>query len=203
MKKTIDWLGKRQHLRADADLTFSSLAPPETGAQPAEVVLHELLVHKFELEMQIEELRRTHTELEEARDRYVEYYEFAPIGYLTVSTDCVIDEVNLTGAALLGVDRSALIKRRLDDFVAPPDRGRWHRLFMGMMKHADIETRTFVLDMARADGTRFNAYLHCRRQDATDARSALRVALFDIGRIHQAEAEKDGVRAPDLPPPGQ
>jgi PAS domain-containing protein len=87
---------------------LASLSPAEATAQPADVMLHELLVHKVELEMQIEELAAgAHVALEEARDRYAEYYEFAPVGYLSIGGAGEITEVNLTGAALLGVDRGA------------------------------------------------------------------------------------------------
>jgi hypothetical protein len=41
---------------------------------------HELDVHRVELEMQNEELRRSHRALEEACDRYVDLYDFAPSG---------------------------------------------------------------------------------------------------------------------------
>ena len=50
---------------------------PEADAQR---LLHELEVHKIELEMQNEELREARVELESALTRYTEMFEFAPIG---------------------------------------------------------------------------------------------------------------------------
>ena len=190
MKQKKDWMQAREALRAEADQAFSSLPLAGMAAKPAELMLHELLVHKFELEMQIEELKRTYAELEEVRDRYLEYYEYAPIGYLTVDREGRIAESNLTGAALLGVDRVAQIGQRVAQFVSSRDQDRWHREFLNMIEHPEIEQLGVVLEMTRLDGTTFDAYLDCRRLQPPDALPTVRVTLFDIDTIKQAEAKK-------------
>ncbi len=83
--------------------------------------LHELRVHQIELEMQNEELRRAQVELDAARSRYLDLYDFAPVGYCTVSEQGLILEANLTAASLLGVARSALVQQRLTSFILPED----------------------------------------------------------------------------------
>jgi diguanylate cyclase (GGDEF)-like protein/PAS domain S-box-containing protein len=82
---------------------------------------HELGTHQIELEMQNEELRRAQEELEASRSRYVDLYDFAPIGYLTFDKNGLIREVNLTGAALLGEDRRRLIDKPFSVFVFKDD----------------------------------------------------------------------------------
>ena len=85
-------------------------------------LVHELQVHQIELEMQNEELREARTRLEELLERYTELYDFAPIGYLTLGRNGAIQQINLTGARLLGLERGHLQGRRLGLFVSEPDR---------------------------------------------------------------------------------
>ena len=99
---------RKSRLRVEAEAQLAGA--PRTGApaRSAEELLHELQVHQIELEMQNEELRRVQLALEESRDRYVDLYEFAPVGYLTLTGGAVISEVNLTGARLLRADRQKI-----------------------------------------------------------------------------------------------
>src|SRR3989338_4480824 len=99
-------------LRAEAEARLAR-APPADGTQrPAKELLHELQVHQIELEMQNDTLRQTQLDLEESRDRYMDLYDFAPIGYLTLTRGGLIREVNLTGALLLGMERNKLAQDR-------------------------------------------------------------------------------------------
>ena len=71
-----------------------------------ERLLYELQVHQIELEMQNEELRRASDQMESEREKYSDLYDFAPVGYLTLNREGEIHEANLTGATLLGMERS-------------------------------------------------------------------------------------------------
>src|SRR5689334_4189823 len=72
----------------------------------------ELDIHRVELDLQNEELRRARSELETALDRYVQLFDFAPIGYATVSADGSVREMNHVGAGLLYERRSRLMGKR-------------------------------------------------------------------------------------------
>jgi diguanylate cyclase (GGDEF)-like protein/PAS domain S-box-containing protein len=85
-------------------------------------LLHELQVHQVELEMQNEELRQARDEVEMILKNYIDLYDFAPAGYLTLDRNGTISAANLSGSGLLGVERSRLIGRRFAQYVAATDR---------------------------------------------------------------------------------
>ncbi|MCX5645915.1 MAG: histidine kinase [Phycisphaerae bacterium] len=85
-------------------------------------LLHELQVHQIELEMQNTELLEARDKMETLLDKYTDLYDFAPVGYFSLDEQGLILEVNLTGAALLHVERSLLLNHRLQQFVAPASR---------------------------------------------------------------------------------
>lgn len=98
----------------------------DTVTHTYEKLLRELKVRQIELEMQNEELRRTHVTLETAHDRYLQLYDFAPVAYLTLSENELITEANLTCCALLGVERNKLLNCRFAHYVAPEDGDSWY-----------------------------------------------------------------------------
>jgi PAS domain S-box-containing protein len=85
-------------------------------------LVHELQVHQIELEMQNEELLRAQAAAEEVSRKYTDLFDFAPTGYFLWDERGAIREVNLAGAALLGLDRSTAMNKRFGQFVALEDR---------------------------------------------------------------------------------
>jgi len=81
-------------------------------------LVHELEVHRIELEMQNNELCRTQVELEVLLNTYAELYDFAPVGYFAFDPHGLIVKVNLAGAQQLGIERSLLVNRNFSDFIS-------------------------------------------------------------------------------------
>ena len=99
----------------------SEAGDPRTAEDTARLV-HELQVHQVELEMQNEDLQQARANADALLAQYTGLYDFAPAGYLTLDPEGVIRQLNLTGARLLGLERSRLLKRRFGLFVAEGDR---------------------------------------------------------------------------------
>ncbi len=160
---------------------------PDAGTQAPSVdhLLQELRTHQAELEMQNEELRATQRALAESRDRYLDLYEFAPVGYLTVKTSGRITRINLTGAALLGASRTALLAGYFDSYTANDAAS----LVQAELRAAadDDAPRRCELTLRRPDNSTFHARLEMRRVPPDDGGGCIRVALSDISDLHAAQ----------------
>jgi len=94
-------------------------------------LIHELEVHQIELEMQNEELRLAkEREVKLATKKYIELYDFAPSGYFTLSKAGKIIELNLSGANMLGKERSRLKNSLFSSFVSDATKPAFN-LFLG------------------------------------------------------------------------
>jgi diguanylate cyclase (GGDEF)-like protein/PAS domain S-box-containing protein len=171
-------------LRTEAEAHLAELPPTEIAPRSYEELLHELRVHQIELEMQNDELRQAQEIIEQSRDRYLDLFDFAPVGYFTLNTDGMITEVNLTGAALLGVDRIKLLNRRFASFITPENRDQLYRHFLDVL-HSDTRQSCELL-LQHNDGSVFNALLDCQ-QKKTGNESSIRVVLTDISARKRME----------------
>jgi PAS domain S-box-containing protein len=174
-----------KELRVKAE---SQLVPHERRATvflSTDRLLHELRVHQIELEMQNEELRRTQVELEASRDRYADLYDFAPVGYFTITWGGVIIECNLATANLLGCERSKLINRLFSQYIVDEEKDNWHR-FCFQARQND-EKQSCEMLVQRADGSLFHAHFDCLRVDTAGELPVFRYTLIDITDLKKAE----------------
>jgi hypothetical protein len=92
-------------------------------------LLHELQVHQIELEMQNEELIQANVVAETALRKYTMLYDFAPMGYFTLESDGIINELNFTGAEMLGDKRFSLVNSNFKLFITEDSRPVFDKFF--------------------------------------------------------------------------
>ena len=152
-------------------------------------LIHKLEVHQVELELQQEELARTRTELEESLSMYTELYDFAPVGYLTLSRDRKIQQANLTAARLLGVDRSLLQGMNFMSFVLPEDNRVIDALLNTVCSKKVSENCELKLMVSSPSRHKSDHSIHTFHIEAavSDATNACRIILSDITAQKVAE----------------
>jgi len=82
-------------------------------------LIHELAVHQIELELQNDEINLAKEQAAKvALQKYAELYDFAPLGFITLSDIGEIIAINICGAQMLGKQVSTLKKSRFAFFVS-------------------------------------------------------------------------------------
>ena len=133
------------------------------------------------------EHRKGQIELEISHDRYIDLYDTAPVGYLTLSAEGLIAQVNLTGADMLGEQRDHLLHARFARFVLPQDADHWREHFVHALLRGDKQR--FELALQSSKGNRLHVQLDCMRAGAEAASLMVRVAMTDISDRKEAEAD--------------
>jgi PAS domain S-box-containing protein len=150
-------------------------------------LIHELHVHQIELEMQNDELRRTQTERDMAQARYFDFYDLAPVGYVTVSEQGLILNSNLTAAAMLGMARGRLAGQVFSRFIEREDQDTYYLLRKKLLETKP--SQACELRMLKNDGSRFFARLDAIAAQDDAGAPGLRLVLIDITPHKQAEEE--------------
>jgi PAS domain S-box-containing protein len=159
---------------------------PESG-QFTDQLQHELNVHHIELELQNEALRQAQAELIESRDRYLDLYDFAPVGYLSTSSTGIIDAVNLRFAEWLGVARASLIGMPLSVFIQPDQKDRWYLILKNSLRHERQEIAE--IGFKDGEGRHFFARLDCLSIKNNNDQTTIRISIVNLGAISAIQAQ--------------
>ncbi len=148
-------------------------------------LIHELEVHKIELEMQNDELCAAQEELEVSRKRYFDLYNLAPVGYCVLDEKGGILDVNVTAATLLGQIQSDLINRPIFRFILKEDHYLYNRHWKILFETG--EPQTVKLQMLRNDKSVFWARLDSMIAENGGQPSVCQVTLTDISESKRLE----------------
>ena len=177
---------------AEDQLGKSTGLSPELKDQTPEEIIHELRVHQIELEIQNAELQRMQLALEQSKGKYQNLYDFAPVGYFTLTHKGIISEANLAGAALLGMPRPKLIGRGFGHFIGPESLAQWDQHILGVL--GQEEKQNCDLTLRREDGSSFYARLESIRMHApaelpelSEGTYVVSIAVIDVSERKRAD----------------
>jgi PAS domain S-box-containing protein len=171
----------RQNAEAELKTRKSIGIIPETDHLR---LIHELQVHQIELEMQNEELIKAREQAESAMEKYTDLYDFAPSGYLTLSEDGNITDLNFLAAKKLGNDRAYLKNTRFGLHVAPESLELFNDFFDRLFRYRRKETCELLLQSKHQKPI----YVHVAGHVSQNTDSCL-VTMFDITERKAMELE--------------
>ena len=160
-----------------------------TDADNAELqrLRQNLQVHQVELEMQNYELREKQLELEIAHNRYVDLYDFAPVGYLTFDEKGIIREINLTATSLLKQPRGQLLNKPFTAFFSNGSSQAFHHC---LKEAIDTEQEQSVeLQLTRKDSPALYVHMQMLASSTSKGHMDIRAALVDITDKKKVEQE--------------
>jgi len=144
------------------------------------------------LETQNKELRRIRDErqkMEALLGKYNDLYDFAPVGYFNLDPGGVIRAANITGAKFLGVQRSSLLGRNLDDFLSDEAKPVFHDFLENIfVSGAQVACELVFLREGAPIFGQVDAVV-------SEAREDCRAVIVDISQLKQAEGEKSKLEA--------
>jgi PAS domain S-box-containing protein len=180
---------KTNGLRRRAEVKLKSKPPALDEATSKDLLklIHELQVHQIELEMQNEELRQAQATIEESRARYADFYDFAPVGYLTLDADGKVLEANLTVASQLGIERGRLLQNPFLLYIVAEDNDKFYLHFRSALTRKELQI--CELRLRTKHGEDRHVRLDTILAEDSNGRSSLRITLTDISERRQMERQ--------------
>jgi PAS domain S-box-containing protein len=149
-------------------------------------LVRDLRTQQIELEMQNRELRQSQALIESSRNRYSDLYDFAPVGYCTLDSRGRIQDINLTGAALLRMPRERLVDLPLSTFIWVED-AQAFRSHLESCALGDGRVATEVRLAIQGRGSLVAQLVSVPLRDEGARVAGYRTAIVDITTLTQSE----------------
>ncbi|MEI6456855.1 MAG: HAMP domain-containing sensor histidine kinase, partial [bacterium] len=143
---------------------------------------HELEVHQIELELQNQELQTTKASVQRIARNYLELFDFAPVGYMTLSELGKIHEVNLFVAKMLGKERYFLQGSQFGFFVSEDSKPLYNSFLEKVFKFKTLESCELTLK-----GVANMSLLTHLSGIVSEDESHCKVILVDLSEIEKKE----------------
>jgi PAS domain S-box-containing protein len=165
---------------------FKPNKPTKNNIEDVQKLVELLQIHQVELEHQNQELRMTQGELELSRNKYVNLFDFSPIPYFTLDFNGIIQEVNLSAAKMMGIERNKLIGNDIITYISSDDRGIFHS-FIKTVFNSSVK-QSIELTVIDKYKRLFAVLLEgIQLQDSIESNQKCQIAVIDLTERKKAE----------------
>lgn len=151
-------------------------------------IVHELQIHQIELEMQNDELVIAKEKAELAQAKYTELYDFSPSGYISITRDCKIQELNFAAARMLGNERLNLKKKRFTQYINKESYSNFNVFFQNIF---NLQTKGTCEITLETEGNS-SVYVNLEGSISNDNELCF-LTLHDITDIKKAKIELENL----------
>lgn len=117
----------------------------------------ELELNKIELELQTENLQMSLMEIEKLKSKYIDLYDFIPIGYFTLNANGQIIEANEAAAHLFGLKKNSVVGHNISRYILPNHHMAFNEHCHNVLNNASLNT--CEIKMLRKDNPIFYGQL--------------------------------------------
>ena len=167
------------HARADEIIKGPSDVIQSIPHDDIHALVQELRKYQIKLEKRNDQLFENQSVLEASRDKYLNLYDLAPIGYFAIDDKNHIIDVNLKGAEILGVDRQSLLSVNMHQFIHDNSLAAYNQHRQKVLETGQLQT--CELQLIHQHGMPFYVQLQSiREHDQTHRFNQFRTVMIDI-----------------------
>lgn len=182
--------GKDDLRQRAADLLSKKKSEPSAVLSENEMLrlIHELEIYQVELELQKEEILLAKEAQAHLYSRYIDLYDFSPSGYFALNRKGYIIESNLTGAKMLGKERSYLMNSPFSGFLSFESQNAFGPFLERIYRNRQGDTYEFSL---KTNNDIRNIHLSATIKEGTDLCLLTVTDISDLVRAKESLIESE------------
>ncbi|MBX3043634.1 MAG: PAS domain S-box protein [Candidatus Kapabacteria bacterium] len=173
--------------KAEKLMTAKKSDPDDYKNYDLSKLLHDLEVYQIELELQHEELTNTRDNLQFSSDKYIELYDFAPIGYITLDENKKILRINQTGCQIFATDKPKATGKSITDYISKKSQDDFY-IFYNDLLEKNLRQSVEIM-IKNSNGSEFYCQMDGVRNKNTSSDEIISISITDISKQKNTELE--------------
>jgi signal transduction histidine kinase len=159
----------------------------ENSSDEIKRLFYELQIHQIELEMQNDELRLGLEELEVERNKFSVLFESAPIGYVVVTPEGIISDINYTGLQLLEKTKPAIHGKPFTAYIDAADINTFYTFLRKLAWNT--ERQSCILKLKKSSSFFMASIEGVGHTDSINTKRKCYLTITDITERYEIEQE--------------